>query len=40
MRHFQNGLVGLGAFIALANDVEWYIVLGFSIIFWGYKGER
>ncbi|MFJ8266788.1 hypothetical protein [Peribacillus asahii] len=36
MKHIQNGLVGLGAFIALSQDVNGGIVFLFCLLFWGY----
>lgn len=36
-RYFQNGLISLGAFIALAAGVNVVIVLIFAALFWTQK---
>ncbi len=34
MRGVQNGLIALGAFIALAQDVNGWLVFGFCLLCW------
>lgn len=33
-KYFQNGLVALGSFIALACKVDWFMVFVFAFLFW------
>lgn len=39
-RYFQNGLVSLGGFIALAMGVKPLIVFVFAGLFWAYKEKQ
>lgn len=36
MEPIQNGLIGLGAFIALSKGVKPLLILIFCILFWSY----
>jgi hypothetical protein len=36
MKYIQNGLIGLGAFIALSQHINGWLVFLFCLLFWSY----